>query len=153
MQLTGWCMTKNEKVITTIYIILLIVFWGISIKSGTDHKTRVKSLTERLERAESDLKQYAEDVSRLTTVNTESQATISRLTTTISRLTTTINSLNTRLAEAETTVSRLTEGIGTAQSELEAGIGELVTITERVERIDRLASLLVETIENLQKLE
>lgn len=146
MQLIGWCMTKNEKVITTIYVILLIVFWGISIKSGTEHETRVKSLTERLERAESDLKQYAEDVNRLTTVNAESQATISRLTATI-------NSLNTRLAEAETTVGRLTEGIGTAQSELETGIGELVTITERAERIDKLASLLVETIENLQKLE
>lgn len=130
---------NNEKVrIIMGFIILLGLSWGISLRSVSDVEERNRALTERLRQSESDLKQYAIDVERLTSELNEAGKTIDNLT----------SSLN----ESQATVVYLRSSITEVSAGLETGINGLASITDRARRIDQIASLLVKASQSLQNI-
>lgn len=139
---------NNEKLLSTLkigYIItviiatlLLLFVRGVCLRSVSDVKERNRALTERLRQSESDLKQYAIDVERLTSELNEAGKTIDKLTSS--------------LHESQATVVYLRNSITEVSAGLETGINGLASITDRARRIDQIASLLVKASQSLQNI-
>jgi predicted RNase H-like nuclease (RuvC/YqgF family) len=139
---------NNEKLLSTLkigYIItviiatlLLLLVRGVCLRSVSNVEERNRALTERLRQSESDLKQYAIDVERLTSELNEAGKTIDNLT----------SSLN----ESQATVVYLRSSITEVSAGLETGINGLTSITDRARRIDQIASLLVKASQSLQNI-
>lgn len=140
---------NNEKLLSTLKIgyivtviiatLLLLLVRGISLRSVSNAEERNRALTERLRQSESDLKQYAIDVERLTRELDEAGKTIDNLT----------SSLN----ESQATVVYLRSSITEVSAGLETGINGLASITDRARRIDQIASLLVKASQSLQNID
>lgn len=139
---------NNEKLLSTLkigYIItviiatlLLLLVRGVCLRSVNNVEERNRALTERLRQSESDLKQYAIDVERLTSELNEAGKTIDNLTS--------------ALSESQATVVYLRSSITEVSAGLETGINGLTSITDRARRIDQIASLLVKASQSLQNI-